>query len=141
MKRATITYVFVDAIPEVLEEHTLYVAMNFATAAHKCVCGCGQEVITPLSPTDWNISYDGVSVSLSPSIGNWSFACQSHYWIVRNEIRWAAQWTPEQNSAGRAADRRAKHPHDHPTVEPSHPPTRSESPGLLFRIRRWLSHL
>jgi len=29
-------------------------------------------------------------VSLAPSIGNWSFPCNSHYWITGNEVRWAA---------------------------------------------------
>lgn len=139
MKSNTIQYAFVDAIPEALEEHTLYVAMDFATAAHKCCCGCGQEVVTPLSPTDWKITYDGVSVSLSPSIGNWSFPCQSHYWIVRNEIRWAAQWTPEQIEAGRAADRRAKRGHYGPTATPPQPAKEATSPGLLSRLWQWLS--
>lgn len=139
MNRDTINYAFVDAIPESLEERTLYVAMDFATAAHKCCCGCGQEVVTPLSPTDWKITYDGVSVSLSPSIGNWSFPCQSHYWIVRNEIRWAAQWTPEQIEAGRAADRRAKQGHYGPASKPSQSAKGATSPGLLSRLWQWLS--
>lgn len=141
MKSDTVKYVFVDAIPESLEERTLYVAMDFATAAHKCCCGCGEEVVTPLSPTDWKITYDGVSVSLSPSIGNWSFPCLSHYWIVRNEIRWAAQWTPEQIEAGRAADRRAKRGHHGPTAkkQPSQPAEEATSPGLLSRLWQWLS--
>lgn len=138
MKRDTINYAFVDAIPEALEERTIYVAVDFATAVHKCCCGCGQEVVTPLSPTDWKITYDGVSVSLSPSIGNWSFPCQSHYWIVRNEIRWAAQWTAEQIEAGRAADRRAKHGHYAPTKGPSQPATKPTSQGFLSRIWRWV---
>ena len=96
---------------------------------------------TPLSPTDWKITYDGVSVSLSPSIGNWSFPCLSHYWIVRNEIRWAAQWTPEQIEAGRAADRRAKRGHHGPTAkkQPSQPAEEATSPGLLSRLWQWLS--
>ena len=29
------------------------------------------------------------SVSLTPSVGNWAFHCRSHYWICRNEVRWA----------------------------------------------------
>jgi hypothetical protein len=139
MKRDTINYAFVDAIPEALEERTIYVAIDFATAVHKCCCGCGQEVVTPLSPTDWKITYDGVSVSLSPSIGNWSFPCQSHYWIVRNEVRWAAQWTPEQIAAGRAADRRAKHGHNGPVAKRSQPAREANSQGLLSRLWQWLS--
>ena len=36
---------------------------------------------------------DGVSVSLSPSIGNWSEKCQSHYWIINNKIQWASKFS------------------------------------------------
>ena len=108
MANNIIKYEFVDSLPEELDEHKIYISMDFATAAHKCFCGCGMEVVTPMSPTDWRIIYDGVSVSFTPSIGNWSFPCKSHYWIVRNEVRWAKQLTPKQIAAGRAANLRAK---------------------------------
>ena len=76
---------FVKIVPEELDEHTIYVSTDYTTVVHLCCCGCGREVVTPLSPTDWTLIYDGVSVSLSPSIGNWSFECQSHYWIDREQ--------------------------------------------------------
>jgi len=76
--------------------------------AHKCCCGCGQEVVTPLSPTYWKLTFDGRSISLDPSIGNWSFPCKSHYWIRSGKVRWAGMWTHEQIEAGREADRTAK---------------------------------
>ena len=101
-----ITHKFVGAIPERTEEGVLYLAMDYATAVHKCACGCGREVVTPLSPTDWKMGYDGVSVSLSPSIGNWSFPCRSHYWIKHSNIRWAGDMSEEKIAAGRAHDRR-----------------------------------
>ena len=53
----------------------LYVSMEYATATHLCACGCGLTVVTPISPTDWQISYNGRTVSLYPSIGNRSFPC------------------------------------------------------------------
>ena len=80
---------FVEQIPEQLDEGVLYVSMQFGTAVHKCACGCGQEVVTPLGPAEWRLTYDGRSVSLAPSIGNWSFECRSHYWIERGHVRWA----------------------------------------------------
>ena len=90
MKRSgAISHEFVKTIPEDLEELTLYVSMDYATVVHMCCCGCGQEVVTPLSPTDWTLIYDGVSISLSPSIGNWGFECRSHYWISKSKVRWA----------------------------------------------------
>lgn len=140
MKPITLAYTFVDAIPAKLEERTLYIAMDYATAVHKCCCGCGQEVVTPLSPTDWKMTYDGVSVSLSPSIGNWSFKCQSHYWIVRNIVKWADQWSPEQIEAGRAGDRRAKQAHYGSEVKLVERPSSRKRAGFWSRLWRWFTN-
>jgi hypothetical protein len=103
-----LTHEFVEFIPEELRESTLYVCIRFATVVHRCCCGCGREVVTPLSPTDWKLIFDGVSVSLYPSIGNWNFPCQSHYWIQHNKVSWAGRWSKKQIEAGRAADVLAK---------------------------------
>ncbi len=121
---------FVKSIPNELEEGTLYVSMEYATVAHKCCCGCGNEVITPLSSTDWKLTYDGESISLSPSVGNWSFECRSHYWIEKSISRWAGQWSKEQIGAGRAHDRRAKERHHADagmTPRPARSPDRDSS--------------
>jgi hypothetical protein len=99
---------FVEYIPEKLEDVTVYVSMAFGTVAHKCCCGCGNEVVTPLSPTDWELTFDGQSISLYPSIGNWGFKCQSHYWIKRNRVKWAPRWSKKQIEAGRLRDRLVK---------------------------------
>jgi hypothetical protein len=104
----TIRHEFVDVIPDSLTAGALYVCIPYATAVHLCCCGCGSEVVTPFSPTDWSVTFDGQSVSLRPSIGNWSFECRSHYWIQRDRVRWASTWTHEQVSAGRQRDDRAK---------------------------------
>jgi hypothetical protein len=102
MKRQTLTHEFVEYIPDELKEGTLYISMSYATAAHKCCCGCGNEVVTPLSPTDWTLIFDRKFITLDPSIGNWSFACRSHYWIRRGKVQWAGAWTQEKINAGRA---------------------------------------
>jgi hypothetical protein len=99
---------FVEFIPDDLQPGTVYVSIRFATASHLCCCGCGNKVVTPLRPTDWKLIFDGKTVSLDPSIGNWSFACQSHYWIVRNKVKWARRWTQEEIKSGRAYDSLAK---------------------------------
>jgi len=44
---------FVRYIPEELEPGILYTSVDFATVAHACCCGCGEEVVTPLAPTEW----------------------------------------------------------------------------------------
>ncbi len=109
MKREmTLTHEFVEYIPDRLEERKIYVSMAFATVAHKCCCGCGNEVITPLSPTDWKLIFDGQSISLDPSIGNWNFACQSHYWITRNRVKLAPRWSQKKIKSGRTHDSLAK---------------------------------
>lgn len=95
---------FLQYIPDKLEKGILYLSIEFATASHSCACGCGHEVVTPLSPTDWKLIFDGATVSLDPSIGNWSFPCQSHYWITRNKVQWAPKWSKEQINAGRYYD-------------------------------------
>ena len=80
---------FVEHIPEQLDDGVLYVSISFGTVVHRCACGCGEEVVTPLGPIEWRLTYDGRTVSLTPSIGNWSFPCRSHYWIDEGIVRWA----------------------------------------------------
>lgn len=99
---------FVDFIPDIIEDGVLYISIKYCTAIHKCVCGCGNEVVTPLSPTDWRLTFDGKTISLSPSIGNWNFECQSHYWITKNKIRYAAKWDKEEIQYGRDKDKKRK---------------------------------
>lgn len=99
---------FLEFIPDELEQGTIYVSIRFATASHLCVCGCGNKVVTPIRPTDWKLIFDGKTISLEPSIGNWSLACQSHYWIRNNRVRWAAKWSQKRIDRGRSRDRRAK---------------------------------
>ena len=135
MKRHSLEHRFVSAIPEVLEDGVLYVSIAYATSVHRCCCGCGREVVTPFSPTDWAMVYDGASVSLKPSIGNWSFPCQSHYWIERDRIRWAERWSPDQIESGRRRDRIAKG--ITLTKDAVQTPTPSHVPGWL-RLRRAL---
>ena len=84
---------FVSNIPEVLDDGILYISMNYAIVIHKCACGCGSEIATPLSPTDWKLKFDGVSITLDPSIGNWSYRCQSHYLIIKNQVVWSGRWS------------------------------------------------
>jgi len=99
---------FVEHIPERLEAGVLYVSMEYATSAHRCCCGCGEEVVAPFTPTDWKMTYDGETVSLRPSIGNWMLKCRSHYVIDRGKVIEAGPWTDDQVKAERRRDRNAK---------------------------------
>ena len=103
-----ITYEFVDFIPEVILDDIIFISIECRTAVHKCFCGCQTEVVTPLSPTDWKIIFDGETISLHPSIGNWSFPCKSHYWVKENSILWAPKWSSRQIKKGRVLNIKAK---------------------------------
>ncbi|MEP6676763.1 MAG: DUF6527 family protein [Ferruginibacter sp.] len=104
----TLQHKFQDTIPEIIEEGILYISIKYKTASHKCICGCGNEVVTPITPTDWQITFDGKTVSLSPSIGNWYFDCKSHYWIVKNEIVHSSPWSTKEIEKGRNKDKNRK---------------------------------
>jgi hypothetical protein len=145
MKLNSIEPEFVEFIPPELSEGTLYVSMIYTTTVHLCGCGCGNKVVLPLSPADWQMYFDGEAVSLTPSVGSWEFPCQSHYWIKGNKIRWAAPWTKEQITAGRRrdakdlktyfADRKIASDVDDQLAAQNLP----QRGGLLLRIRRWFN--
>jgi Family of unknown function (DUF6527) len=99
---------FIKQLPDQLEEGVLYISMEYATSAHLCCCGCGEEVVTPFTPTDWKMIFDGETITLSPSIGNWNFACRSHYFIDRGRIIEATSWTNEQVETNRRRDKVVK---------------------------------
>lgn len=132
-RRTSVTHQFVEFIPRELEEGVLYISIPYDTMVHKCACGCGSKIVTPISPARWRLTYDGATVSLSPSVGNWSYPCQSHYWIKRNCVEWAPQWSRERIEAGRARDREERQRYYDSSAE-----TEPQSPvdGRLMRLLR-----
>ena len=106
--KSAVTHQFVRLVPDELQEGVLYISIEYATAVHKCMCGCGKEVATPISPTDWCMTFDGDSVSLDPSVGNWSFPCRSHYWISKNRVLWCGDMPQSLIEEGRSRDKRIK---------------------------------
>lgn len=90
-----LTHKFVEYIPEDLETGIIYISMKYCTVVHKCLCGCGNEVVTPISRKGWKLTFDGESVSLSPSIGSWNLPCKSHYFIINNTVRFARKWVDD----------------------------------------------
>jgi hypothetical protein len=101
MKRTTLDFEFVEFVPPMLEEGILYISIPYRTAVHRCCCGCGSKVVTPLAPTEWKLTFDGETISLNPSVGNWSFPCQSHYWIRRNRVDWSRKFSRAEIDAVR----------------------------------------
>ncbi|PZP49409.1 MAG: hypothetical protein DI598_07920 [Pseudopedobacter saltans] len=140
--KMSLQHKFVEFIPEKVEEGILYISIEYCTAIHKCVCGCGNEVVTPLSPTDWKLTFNGKSVSLYPSIGNWNFECQSHYWIRNNKIEFAGSWTERKIRLGREKDLEIKRayfevpdiPKEEPVIQESQKSTIWQKISRLFRF-------
>ncbi len=54
------------------------------------------------------MTFDGETISLRPSIGNWTLKCRSHYVIDRGKVIEAGSWSDEQVEAERRRDRAAK---------------------------------
>jgi hypothetical protein len=120
----------VHYMPKELKPGFLYVSEEFGIAQHLCVCGCGAKIKTPLGPTEWTVEETDSGPSLSPSVGNWQQACQSHYWIYRGEIRLANKWTPEQIAAGRR--------HEEQRRQVYYDALDRERGGAWHRFLRWL---
>ncbi|MBR0695339.1 DUF6527 family protein [Bradyrhizobium lablabi] len=99
---------FVETMPDNIETGVLYVSMEYATAAHRCCCGCGEEVITPFNPAQWQMSFNGDAVSLHPSVGNWNLRCRSHYFVREGRVIEAPSWTKKQIEAGQKRDKDAR---------------------------------
>lgn len=95
---------FVEYMPERIDEGIVYISLNYRTIIHKCACGCGEEVNTPLHPSSWKLIFNGESISLSPSIGNWNFDCKSHYWITENKVKWSKKWDSSKIQSIRAQE-------------------------------------
>lgn len=96
---------FVDSFPFTMESGVLYVSTAYNTCGHLCCCGCGHEVVTPLSPAQWSFTYDGENLSLNPSVGNWALPCRSHYWIRKGTVQWTRRYSSDEISENRIRDR------------------------------------
>ena len=139
---AEIEPVFVDTIPNKLEDGRLYISLKYRAVTHKCACGCRVEINTPLHPTGWAITYDGARVSLWPSVGNWSEKCQSHYWIDKNRICWSRVWSREEILSGRQErfnEIREYYGTKTDLNETSQKVVKPEKYNLLAKWRKWLS--
>jgi hypothetical protein len=126
---------FVEFIPDEFQQGTIYISIRFATSSHLCLCGCGNKVVTPIRPTDWKLIFDGKTVSLDPSIGNWSFPCRSHYWIRNNCVKWAPKRSREQIERGRRYDHHAKESYFEVAASETAIDTPAMVPGVIAHKR------
>ena len=100
-----------ELIPKQLANGRLYVSKKYKMAVHLCCCGCKEEVVTPLSAVDWAFTLRNGGPSLSPSIGNWSFPCRSHYWVRGGKIQWAQDMSNARIKEIQKADKQIKSAH------------------------------
>lgn len=89
LKTVIVTPVFVpEALPDLadMQENHIYISRMYKTAVHRCLCGCGLLTITPLYAGGWQLAEsDAGKITLTPSIGNFSYPCNSHYIITDNK--------------------------------------------------------
>lgn len=111
MRQSALRSQFVVFIPEQLEDGVLYISQRYRTATHRCCCGCGSEVVTPLGPADWTLEAVNGPVTLRPSIGNWSLPCRSHYLIRQGRVVWARDMSRDEIELGRRRDKRLRDMH------------------------------
>lgn len=68
---------------------------------YKSVSPCSKQILE-------KIYIPGETISLSPSIGNWNFACQSHYFIRKSKIEFARIWSSDEINDGIKKDEKKK---------------------------------
>lgn len=150
MRLHQITPELVELAPRELQAGRLYISSKYRAAVHLCCCGCGEKVVTPLSPAEWHAKVSNGRATLSPSVGNGAMACRSHYFIRDNRVIWCDPLTAKETKAVFARDQRALHAlHSKPDQDAFHTHDASPSTELpelqrsgwwarLRAIWRWL---
>jgi Family of unknown function (DUF6527) len=141
MRQVVLRLQSVEFIPEQLEDGVLYVSRRYRIATHRCCCGCGSEVVTPLGPAYWTCEVANGAVSLRPSIGNWSLPCRSHYLIRQGKVIWARDMSYDEIEWGRRRDQRLRDAHSTENnrrreLERHTPPAAQPSGSWLARFWR-----
>lgn len=91
------------------------------------------------------MSFNGDSVSLYPSVGNWNLRCRSHYVVRDGRVIEAPKWTKEQIEAGRRRDKDALADYFEDRqkisarVETAAPAAVPPERGLWCRLKDWLN--
>ncbi len=100
-----VTFEFVELLPSKLKDGVVYISIEHRTIIHNCCSGCGEQIVNGIGPAEWSLTFDGETISLDPSIGSGALACNSHYWIQKNQIMWAEPLTEKQTRRSQLADR------------------------------------
>lgn len=92
---------FVETVPSELKDGILYICISCNVIVHKCACGCGEKTVTPIvQKYGWKMTYDGQTITLRPSVGNFSIQCQSHYYITENRVEWLEKYQQKDTKKG-----------------------------------------
>lgn len=91
IKKVEVDFKYVEFIPDIMEERTIYISEEYGTSIHNCLCGCGEKTILPINNVINGIDYgwklikeNNEKISFTPSIGNYHLPCKSHYIITNN---------------------------------------------------------
>lgn len=80
-------YQAVDRIPKVLSSGVVYHSAEFEVGALLCACGCGHRV-SLLVPDSHQITSEGGTATVHPSIAVCDAPCKSHYYIHVGRVEW-----------------------------------------------------
>ena len=73
--------VYVETIPDKMEQGKIYISKKYQTSIHLCLCGCGEQTVLPLDSSMWILDDSNGKVTLMPSILQRG-GCKSHYIIT-----------------------------------------------------------
>ena len=94
MKTTELLPIYINLLPEIIEEGKVYISKEYGVAIHLCACGCGEKTVMDFKPhwkDGWTLTENpDETVSFSPSVGNFSGQnpYHAHYFIVSNKIVW-----------------------------------------------------
>ena len=89
---------FVEFIPDELEQGTVYVSIRFATASHLRL-RLWKQGRDAYPPDRLDVAFRRQDHLLEPLNRNWSFPCQSHYYIRKNALNGLRNGLASRSSA------------------------------------------
>jgi hypothetical protein len=86
LRKVEIEPVYLEFIPEQkdMEQNKVYVSLEYMTASHLCLCGCGTLSVTPINQNGWFLTDVDNKLTLTPSILNKLCPNKSHYILQKN---------------------------------------------------------
>jgi len=86
LRKVEIEPVFIENVPETqdMEQSKVYISLEYMTASHLCLCGCGTLSVTPFLMDGWFLTDVNNKITITPSILNNLCPNKSHYIITKN---------------------------------------------------------